>query len=79
MAMDKGRVLEVAFDDGEPIRLRAERLRIESPSAEVQGHSPSQKKIVTGKENVTVRSRPQGPAYAAEVSVPRRAAFPGGS
>ena len=44
-AMDKGRVLEVAFDDGQVIRLTAERLRVESPSAEVQGHSPSQKKI----------------------------------
>ena len=53
-AMDKGRVLEVAFDDGEVIRLSAERLRVESPSAEVQGHSPSQKKIVTGKENVAI-------------------------
>src|SRR3984885_5708033 len=53
-AMDKGRVLEVAFDDGAVIRLRAERLRVESPSAEVQGHSPSQKKIVTGKENVAI-------------------------
>ena len=53
-AMDKGRVLEVAFDDGHVIRLTAERLRVESPSAEVQGHSPSQKKIVTGKENVAI-------------------------
>jgi DUF971 family protein len=53
-AMEKGRVLEVAFDDGQTIRLAAERLRVESPSAEVQGHSPSQKKIVTGKENVAI-------------------------
>ena len=53
-AMDKGRILEVAFDDGQVIRLTAERLRVESPSAEVQGHSPSQKKIVTGKENVAI-------------------------
>ena len=53
-ARDKGRVLEVAFDDGQVIRLTAERLRVESPSAEVQGHSPSQKKIVTGKENVAI-------------------------
>ena len=43
-AMDKGHVLEVAFDDGQVIRLTAEKLRVESPSAEVQGHSPSQKK-----------------------------------
>lgn len=51
---DKGRTLEVAFDDGETVRLTAERLRVESPSAEVQGHSPSEKRIVTGKENVAI-------------------------
>ena len=51
---EKGRILEVVFDDGEIARLTAERLRTESPSAEVQGHSPSQKKIVIGKENVAI-------------------------
>jgi DUF971 family protein len=51
---DKGRTLEVAFDSGETIRLTAERLRVESPSAEVQGHSPREKRIVTGKENVAI-------------------------
>jgi DUF971 family protein len=54
MAREKGRVLEVAFDDGQAIRLSAEKLRVESPSAEVQGHSPSQKRAVTGKENVAI-------------------------
>jgi DUF971 family protein len=53
-AMDKGRTLEVAFDDGRVIRLTAEKLRVESPSAEVQGHSPSQKRTVTGKQNVAI-------------------------
>ena len=53
-AMDSGRILEVAFDDGHTIRLAAERLRVESPSAEVQGHSAAQKKIITGKENVAI-------------------------
>ena len=53
-AMDKGRVLEVAFDDGQTIRLAAERLRVESPSAEVQGHSAREKRMVTGKENVAI-------------------------
>ena len=51
---DKGRTLEVVFDDSETVRLTAERLRVESPSAEVQGHSPSQKRIVAGKENVAI-------------------------
>ncbi len=53
-AMERGRILEIAFDDGKVIRLTAERLRVESPSAEVRGHSPSQKKVVTGKENVAI-------------------------
>jgi DUF971 family protein len=53
-AMDKGRILEVAFDDGQVIRLTAEKLRVESPSAEVKGHSPGQRRIVTGKENVAI-------------------------
>ena len=53
-ATDKGRTLEVVFDDGETVRLTAERLRVESPSAEVQGHSPSEKRKVTGKENVAI-------------------------
>ena len=60
-AMDKGRLLEVAFDDGQTIRLTAEKLRVESPSAEVQGHSPGQRRTVAGKENVAiVRIEPVG-------------------
>jgi len=53
-ATENGRILEVAFDDGEIVRLTAERLRVQSPSAEVQGHSPDQKRIIVGKENVTI-------------------------
>lgn len=48
------RILHVEFDDGVTRALSAELLRTESPSAEVQGHHPSQKIIVTGKENVTI-------------------------
>jgi DUF971 family protein len=51
---EKGRILEVVFDDGGTARLTAQRLRVESPSAEVQGHSPKEKRIVTGKENVAI-------------------------
>jgi DUF971 family protein len=46
--------LNVAFDTGENYALAAEYLRVESPSAEVQGHSPSQKQIVTGKADVKI-------------------------
>ena len=54
VAKDKGRTLEIAFDDGVTVSLAAERLRVESPSAEVQGHSPGEKRRVTGKENVRI-------------------------
>ena len=53
-AMEKGRILKVAFDDGEVVRLTAERLRVESPSAEAQGHSPGQRRTIVGKENVAI-------------------------
>ena len=54
IAREKGRILEVAYDDGVVVRLTAEKLRVESPSAEVQGHAPGQRKRVTGKENVAI-------------------------
>ena len=46
--------LTVVFDNGQRFSLPAEYLRVESPSAEVQGHGPSQKQIVTGKEGVAI-------------------------
>lgn len=48
------KLLEVTFDDGALIALPAELLRVESPSAEVQGHRPEQKMLVTGKREVTI-------------------------
>jgi DUF971 family protein len=48
------RALEIDFDDGASFFLPAEYLRVESPSAEVQGHGPSQKVIVAGKRDVTI-------------------------
>jgi DUF971 family protein len=50
------RALNVAFDDGQTFSLTAELLRVTSPSAEVQGHSESQRKTVGGKRNVTILS-----------------------
>jgi DUF971 family protein len=50
------RALNVAFDDGRTFSLPAELLRVTSPSAEVQGHSESQRKTVGGKRNVTILS-----------------------
>ena len=53
--------LEVDFDDGARFSYTAELLRVESPSAEVQGHGPSQKQIVGGKKDVGIlRLEPVG-------------------
>ena len=46
--------LEVDFDDGTRWSLPAEFLRVESPSAAVQGHTPDQKQIVAGKREVGI-------------------------
>ena len=46
--------LEVGFDNGVRFSYPAELLRVESPSAEVQGHSASQKKIVPGRRHVGI-------------------------
>ena len=51
---DAGRSLDVTFDDAEKHRLSAEYLRVESPSAEVQGHGPDQKTCVGGKAGVAI-------------------------
>lgn len=48
------KLLTIAFDDGERHELSAEYLRVCSPSAEVKGHAPSQKKTVPGKRNVAI-------------------------
>ena len=55
------RVLTVSFDDGRSFALPAEMLRVLSPSAEVQGHSPEQRVTVPGKKNVHIlRLEPVG-------------------
>ena len=51
---ERGKTLHVVFEAGEAYALPAEYLRVVSPSAEVQGHSPSEKKTVGGKQNVAI-------------------------
>nr|WP_221195440.1 DUF971 domain-containing protein [Luteibacter sp. Sphag1AF] len=50
----QSRVLEVSFDNGERFHLPCEYLRVNSPSAEVQGHGPGQKVTVGGKRTVNI-------------------------
>lgn len=52
----QSRLLEVSFADGRSFELPFEYLRVNSPSAEVQGHGPGQRVKVVGKEHVGVRS-----------------------
>jgi DUF971 family protein len=55
LAKDR-RALNVAFDDGASFKLTAELLRVVSPSAEVQGHSESERKTIGGKRKVAILS-----------------------
>ena len=48
------KALAVTFDTGESFTLDAEYLRVVSPSAEVQGHAPDERKTVPGKRNVAI-------------------------
>jgi DUF971 family protein len=55
------RLLEVAYADGARFALPAEYLRVESPSAEVQGHGPGQRVILGGRRHVGImRLEPVG-------------------
>ena len=60
LAKDR-RSLTVSFEAGPTFTLGAEYLRVTSPSAEVQGHSPDQRQTVPGKRNVEIlRVEPVG-------------------
>lgn len=48
------KILEIDFDNGKSFRLPAEYLRVESPSAEVKGHTPSQRQLVAGRRHVGI-------------------------
>ena len=59
--------LEVAFEGDTPFQLTAEMLRVMSPSAEVQGHSPDQRVTVARKRTVKIKEvKPVG-NYAARI------------
>jgi DUF971 family protein len=60
LAKDR-KALSVTFDNGDSFALAAEYLRVHSPSAEVQGHSPDERKTVAGKRDVAILEvRPVG-------------------
>jgi DUF971 family protein len=59
-------LLSVTFEDGRRFGLRAEYLRVESPSAEVRGHG-GPKTIVTGKEAVRIEALDPVGNYAVRI------------
>ena len=66
LSQDK-RTLRVTFDNGDGFALPAELLRVMSPSAEVQGHSPEQRVTVPGKRAVGIRDVRMIGNYAVQI------------
>jgi DUF971 family protein len=51
---DEGRNMYLQYEDGENFLLRAEYLRVESPSAEVKGHAGVGGTLPTGKRHIKI-------------------------
>jgi len=62
------KILELAFADGARFSLPAEYLRVESPSAEVQGHGPGQKVLVAGRRHVGILTMEPVGHYALRIN-----------
>ena len=60
------KLLEIDFDDGTAFVLPAEYLRVESPSAEVQGHGPNERKTIAGRRHVGMLGVEQVGNYAVQ-------------
>lgn len=60
--------LEVDFADGHRFSLPAELLRVESPSAEVQGHGAGQKQTIAGRRHVGIMELEPVGNYAIRIS-----------
>ena len=61
------KILRIFFDDGFEFKFPSEFLRVESPSAEVQGHSSAEKVIVPGKKYVSISSIEKVGHYAIRI------------
>lgn len=62
------KLLTVTYPGHQPFELEAELLRVLSPSAEVQGHSPEQRVTVPGKRNVAIMSIEPVGNYAVRIA-----------
>ena len=66
--LDKAaRRLDVSFDNGRIFSFPAEFLRVESPSAEVQGHGAQDKQIIAGKSGVGINALEPVGHYAVRI------------
>jgi DUF971 family protein len=63
-----GRSLQIEFESGRAFELAAEYLRVMSPSAEVRGHTPQERKTVGGKRAVTITAIEPVGTYAVRLS-----------
>src|SRR5277367_4028583 len=59
--------LDIEFDDGKKFSLPAEYLRVESPSAEVQGHGPGEKTVVPERAHVGILALESVGNYAVRI------------
>ena len=64
----KEKTLEIDFDNGESFKIKAELLRVESPSAEIQGHGSGQKVTLAGRRHVGILSVESVGNYAIKIS-----------
>ena len=62
------KLLTATFPGHDPFELPAEMLRVLSPSAEVQGHSPEQRVTVPGKRNVAILKMEPVGNYAVRIT-----------
>ena len=65
---ENGKILELSFDNNDKFLISAELLRVESPSAEVKGHGPNEKKVIPGKQAVVILAVEQVGNYAVKLS-----------
>ena len=66
LSADK-RTLKLVGMDGAVQELPAEYLRVESPSAEVQGHGPAQARLIAGKAEVAITGLEPVGSYALRI------------
>jgi len=64
----KEKTLEIDFDNGESFKIKAELLRVESPSAEIQGHGSGQKVTLAGRRHVGILSVEPVGNYAIKIN-----------